>query len=252
MTFAAMLLMSVSAFAQSSETPLKGDVNEDGVVDVADINAIIAIIKNNAKPATPYYWYIGPVQPTIDNYQSIATEVTSYNESYEYTNNGTRTYHYILVAADQSISIRDALSPGLINIHEETSVNIPGHRVYKTNGAISVGGTMIVDFGDEWKHFYLGTPQPTEDNMETLTPSYKSFEEMNNTTIHVPAGGKLYILFPYSNVLNFNRLQAYAFTDSEGNNNIFSTRSISYFGRHYCGEMTVDEETMVTFRYPYE
>ena len=37
-----MLLVSVSAFAQS-KTPLKGDVNEDGVVDVADITAIIAI-----------------------------------------------------------------------------------------------------------------------------------------------------------------------------------------------------------------
>ena len=44
LTFAAMLLVSVSAFAQSGETPLKGDVNEDGVVDVADINAIISII----------------------------------------------------------------------------------------------------------------------------------------------------------------------------------------------------------------
>ena len=62
MTFAAMLLVSVGAFAQSSETPLKGDVNEDGVVDVADINAIIAIMKNGGGTGQEkyYYTYIGP------------------------------------------------------------------------------------------------------------------------------------------------------------------------------------------------
>ena len=43
MTFAAMLLVSVSVFAQSGNNePLKGDVNGDGVVDVADIAALIA------------------------------------------------------------------------------------------------------------------------------------------------------------------------------------------------------------------
>ncbi len=65
MTFAAMLLVSVGAFAQSSETPLKGDVNEDGVVDVADINAIIAIMKNGGGTgeSTTYYWYVGHENP---------------------------------------------------------------------------------------------------------------------------------------------------------------------------------------------
>ena len=66
MTFAAMLLMSVGAFAQSNE-PVKGDVNEDGVVDVADIAALIAIIKANAEPQTIYYWYVGIVPPTDPN-----------------------------------------------------------------------------------------------------------------------------------------------------------------------------------------
>ena len=60
MLLAAVLLGSVSAMAQSGNNePLKGDVNGDGVVDVADITAIIAIIKNNAAPQTTYYWYIG-------------------------------------------------------------------------------------------------------------------------------------------------------------------------------------------------
>ena len=65
MLLAAVLLGSVSAMAQSGNNePLKGDVNEDGTVDVADITAIIAIIKNNAAPQTTYYWYVGVTQPT--------------------------------------------------------------------------------------------------------------------------------------------------------------------------------------------
>lgn len=65
MTFAAMLLVSISAFAQSGNNePLKGDVNGDGVVDVADIAAVIAIIKTNAAPQTTYYWYVGTTMPS--------------------------------------------------------------------------------------------------------------------------------------------------------------------------------------------
>lgn len=58
---AAVLLGSVSVKAQS-ETPLKGDVNGDGKVDVADIVAILEIIKKNS--STPgetillVYWNI--------------------------------------------------------------------------------------------------------------------------------------------------------------------------------------------------
>jgi len=88
MTFAAMLLMSVSAFAQSSETPLKGDVNEDGVVDVADITALIAIIKNynGAEGETTYYWYAGTTEPTADNISSIKTGFATTKPSWTSTN----------------------------------------------------------------------------------------------------------------------------------------------------------------------
>jgi len=62
---AALLLISTSAFAQSEST-LKGDVNEDGKVDVADINAIIKIMKEGGgtAEAPTYYWYAGQTQPT--------------------------------------------------------------------------------------------------------------------------------------------------------------------------------------------
>ena len=62
---AAMLLMSVCTFAQNN-TPLKGDVNGDGKVDIADIVAILKIMKEAGGTAgeTTYYWYVGATYPT--------------------------------------------------------------------------------------------------------------------------------------------------------------------------------------------
>ena len=47
MLLAVVLLSCASAFAQNgNNNPSKGDVNEDGKVDVADIAAVINIMKN--------------------------------------------------------------------------------------------------------------------------------------------------------------------------------------------------------------
>ena len=64
-----LMLFSVSANAQSGGTPIKGDVNGDGVVDIADINAIIDIMKNGGGTGgeTKYYWYVGVIPPTDPN-----------------------------------------------------------------------------------------------------------------------------------------------------------------------------------------
>ena len=57
---ALFMLFSTSAMAQVDST-LKGDVNEDGVVDVADIAAVIKIMKE--AQGTQYYWYVGQENP---------------------------------------------------------------------------------------------------------------------------------------------------------------------------------------------
>ena len=75
--FLAMLLMSsVGAFAQSeSKTPLKGDVNEDGIVDAADVVEVVNIIMKKDVDPNKYYWYIGVENPTsISNIQTDNTK----------------------------------------------------------------------------------------------------------------------------------------------------------------------------------
>ena len=76
----AALLLNVCAFAQSENTtPLKGDVNNDGTVDVADINAVIEIMKNGGGTGeeTKYYWYIGQTKPTNLSGDPTVTTITS-------------------------------------------------------------------------------------------------------------------------------------------------------------------------------
>lgn len=85
---ATVLLGSVSVNAQSkkapkkaeSETPLKGDVNGDGKVDVADIVAILKIMKDGGgtSEGTKYYWYVGQTDPsTMTSISPIVTDNTS-------------------------------------------------------------------------------------------------------------------------------------------------------------------------------
>lgn len=50
------MLFGTSAMAQVDST-LKGDVNEDGVVDMADIVAVIKIMQETQD--VKYYWYVG-------------------------------------------------------------------------------------------------------------------------------------------------------------------------------------------------
>ena len=72
MMLAALMLMGTSAMAQSDI--LKGDVNGDGVVDVADINAVINIMIEANDPGGVYYWYAGWTEPTEENIAEIVKE----------------------------------------------------------------------------------------------------------------------------------------------------------------------------------
>ncbi len=82
MLLAVVLLSGASAFAQSGNETLKGDVNEDGVVDVADINAIIEIMKAEEQAVDKYY--LGVIsdddienQTAVNNLIANSTTTTS-------------------------------------------------------------------------------------------------------------------------------------------------------------------------------
>ena len=80
MLLAAMLLSCANVFAQgyNSET-LKGDVNGDGIVDVADIAAVIKILKDGGwVTIVNGYFYLGTTKPTADNYKALPRVEASY------------------------------------------------------------------------------------------------------------------------------------------------------------------------------
>ena len=88
---AMMLLVCTTAMAQSdntrtTETSLKGDVNNDGVVDVADIAAVIAVMHEQGTVETVYYWYAGWTEPTAENIGEIINEEYPTDETNTSTN----------------------------------------------------------------------------------------------------------------------------------------------------------------------
>ena len=79
MLLAAVLLSCASAMAQNS--PLKGDVNGDGKVDVADIVAILEIMKNGAKELQSIKWASSTaVNGTTGTTPSLGDITLTYND----------------------------------------------------------------------------------------------------------------------------------------------------------------------------
>lgn len=134
-----MMLMSTSAMAQS-ET-VKGDVNGDGVVDVADIAAVIKIMTENGDIKKKYYWYVGQEAVTVDNYTTLATQITTYPKTYTYTT-AKRNYVYILIADNKVVSKNVDTNNFEINYSEITSP-VSGYKLYKTAG-IAAGGQITL------------------------------------------------------------------------------------------------------------
>ncbi len=155
---ATMMLCCASVFAQSGNNePLQGDVNEDGIVDVADIAAIIDIIKNSNN----YFWYVGQTNPsTMSEISPIVTDMTSpgwrligttlptyssSNKLFEYVEGGeivtgtSLAKQYIAIPANSSACPRDGLGNDASTVDMYTklsNVTISGvtYKVYETVG----------------------------------------------------------------------------------------------------------------------
>ena len=143
---ATMMLCCASAFAQSGNNePLQGDVNEDGIVDVADIAAIIEIIKDQGGEI--YYWYVGTTQPTaVDNPSAWRTsnkdagfsETVSIGTAYTwfaYPN----TWNYSAVDKNGNMFLFNAF------VNNVTKTSIPGYILLKSPN-MAAGDNITITF----------------------------------------------------------------------------------------------------------
>ena len=183
--FLTMLLMSsVGAFAQSeTNTPLKGDLNEDGKVDAADVVVLVDIIMKKVVDSNKYYWYIGTENPaSISNIQSDNTvggwhEIGSSLSGFVLDTNDnpvhiseTRVPYYIVIPNE--LDIYDSLGDKMYYVFDAVTCNISGYKAYKWNaekdgsgapGVKNVTGVIIKsnDNIDPNKYYwYIGTENP--------------------------------------------------------------------------------------------
>ena len=117
------MLFGTSAMAQVDST-LEGDVNEDGVVDVADIAAVIQIMKE--AQGTQYYWYVGTSNPaeltppnvkneTLDKWTLLTTKPTEI-AVYKTDENWDEHTWYIAIPEEYGYSIYDNGNNNITNI----------------------------------------------------------------------------------------------------------------------------------------
>ena len=139
---ALMMLMSTSAMAQS-ET-VKGDVNGDGVVDVADIAAVIKIMTNNGGIQKKYYWYVGFDNEDWYTNRNLVTTTklkstttnsfpTTWSKSSgnKYTVPGTKgAYYVVIVPNDWDYPTLHNPAGGTVGLTDKTTITIDG-KTYK-------------------------------------------------------------------------------------------------------------------------
>ncbi len=141
----AAVLLSASAFAQSENTgTLKGDVNGDGVVDVADINAVIQIMKNGGGTGeeTKFYFYVGTEKPTSLSQVSV---VESYLAEQTYTNNsGAKSHIFVLTTSDKNVTFIEPNFKAPIDQNEIDTTTIPGYKIFETAVGTANTGEVII------------------------------------------------------------------------------------------------------------
>ena len=155
---AAVLLSSVSAFAQSGNNePLKGDVNEDGTVDVADITAVIKIMRDGGGTAEQpkNYWYVGHVtneqfeDPTllttiINNGTSITSATGPSTLTMPTTTGDVLVYIYPTVWGTPNIVDSTGYGTGDGNYLEDAGLTPPsGYDIRYWDGDSSVRGKTL-------------------------------------------------------------------------------------------------------------
>lgn len=143
---ALMMLMSTSAMAQS-ET-VKGDVNGDGVVDVADIAAVIKIMTNNGDIEKKYYWYVGQEAVTVDNYTTLAESSSTKYTTKNYTTEKYGKVYILVPNIVTSIKIKDVNLNAYVaesKYSQDTTFTVSGYKLWVTS-AFGGKAPQIIEF----------------------------------------------------------------------------------------------------------
>ena len=125
------MLFGTSAMAQVDST-LEGDVNEDGVVDIADITAVIAIIKQNAEANPTYYWYVGQTMP--DSVDTLTWKSSTKDAGFTETVDVLVGDTYLVIPNDWSYTAKDSSGDdfafnAFVKPADKTKIN--GYVIYK-------------------------------------------------------------------------------------------------------------------------
>ena len=165
---AVMLLLSANVFAQSGSTnPAKGDVNGDGTVDVADIVAVIDIMKNGGGTATVGYFYLGTTAPTAENYKTLPGAVTTF-ASFDAAVGSTasvaagQTLYLLCPAAwmkGKTPALEDKDGNTISFLEEKDEVKISDYVIYKTQ-VMDASSTVTLKKETVY-YWYVGQTQPT-------------------------------------------------------------------------------------------
>ena len=197
LTFAAVLLMSVSAFAQSASIS-KCDVNEDGKVDVADITAIISTIKSMQRN-----FYLGTIEPTAENHTRLPELVTTYTSIEDAL--GTT----VSVDAGQTVYLLcptswidqwsnpfiEDISGEAFDFSDDIDVTtIPEYSIYKTQ-TLNETSTMTLKIQHQ-NNFYVGVTSKDAFTLSDLTEYKPSRESVTSITVG-PAGSNTYQTWIY-------------------------------------------------------
>ncbi len=178
-----VLLTSASAMAQSGNNgTLKGDVNSDGSVNVADIVAVIDLIQKGQEAGEAGYFYLGTTKPTATNFTTLAGAVTTYTSIDEAV--GTK----VSIAAGETLYMlcptnwlktKDvALEDGggeTVNFSNKDAATISGYTICETQ-AWKASSTATLKIIPSY-YWYCG--------VASEEPTGFSFE-LNNENIYIP------------------------------------------------------------------
>lgn len=196
---AAIMLSCASAFAQSGNSdPLKGDVNGDGVVDVADITSVIKIMKDGGGTVdNKNYFYVGITKPTSLDQCAVVSEYPI-EQTYTNPSSSEKNYFHVLTTTDKTVDFYDPSDLSTPSTKEEDLETIPGYKITSMTVRVAKGGTQVIKISDAEPTYYfsVGTVAPTADNYTTVNNATTTIPTTQEFTNNSGRKSLIYILVP--------------------------------------------------------